>query len=129
FVRQHYVDFLSREPDLSGFQFWRNQITSCGSDVQCTEVRRIDVSASFFLSIEFQQSGYLVERFYKVSYGDMTATSTFPTSHQLLVPIVRRNEFVQDMQRILQGLVVLQPGWEQTLENNKQMYALEFVQT
>ena len=65
FVRQHYHDFLNREPDHSGWDFWTNQITSCGSDVQCNEVRRIDVSASFFLSIEFQQTGYLVERFYK----------------------------------------------------------------
>jgi hypothetical protein len=45
FVRQHYHDFLNREPDQSGWDFWTNQITSCGNDVQCNEVRRIDVSA------------------------------------------------------------------------------------
>ena len=89
FVRQHYHDFLNREPDQSGWDFWTNQITSCGNDAQCNEVRRIDVSASFFLSIEFQQTGYLVERFYKVGYGDGTGTSTFGGQHQLAVPIVR----------------------------------------
>ncbi len=31
FVRQHYLDFLHREPDPSGFAFWTNEITSCGS--------------------------------------------------------------------------------------------------
>ncbi|HEX3085751.1 MAG TPA: hypothetical protein VHP99_14560, partial [Pyrinomonadaceae bacterium] len=31
--------------------------------------------------------------------------------------------------RIGQGVVVLAPGWEQALENNKQAYALEFVST
>src|SRR6185295_3212641 len=31
FVRQHYLDFLSREPDESGFNFWSDQITSCGA--------------------------------------------------------------------------------------------------
>jgi hypothetical protein len=129
FVRQHYLDFLGREPDVSGFEFWRNQITSCGADAQCTEVRRIDVSASFFLSIEFQQSGYLVERFYKVAYGDTTGDSNFASSHQLAVPTVRFNEFLQDTKRVLQGVVVLAPGWEQALETNKQAYALEFVQT
>ncbi|HEX3231607.1 MAG TPA: Calx-beta domain-containing protein, partial [Pyrinomonadaceae bacterium] len=129
FVRQHYHDFLSREPDASGWDFWTNQITSCGSDVQCNEVRRIDVSASFFLSIEFQQSGYLVERFYKVGYADATGTSAFGSNHQLPVPVVRFNEFLKDTQRIGQGVVVLQPGWEQALEANKQAYALEFVQT
>jgi hypothetical protein len=129
FVRQHYHDFLNREPDPSGWDFWTNQITSCGNDVQCNEVRRIDVSASFFLSIEFQQSGYLVERFYKTGYGDATGTSTFVSNHQLNVPIVRFNEFLKDTQRIGQGVIVLAPGWEQALENNKQAYALEFVQT
>jgi len=129
FVRQQYLDFLNREPDTSGFNFWTNQLTSCGSDAQCTEVRRIDVSASFFLSIEFQNNGYLVERLYKVAYGDFNGTSTFGGAHQLQVPVVRFNEFIQDTQRVGQGVIVLQPGWEQALENNKQAYALEFVQT
>jgi len=129
FVRQHYHDFLNREPDQSGWDFWTNQITSCGSDVQCNEVRRIDVSASFFLSIEFQQTGYLVERFYKVGYADATGNSTFGSTHTLAVPVVRFDEFMKDTQRIGQGVIVLAPGWEQALENNKQAYALEFVQT
>lgn len=129
FVRQHYHDFLNREPDASGWDFWTNQITSCGGDAACSEVRRIHVSASFFLSIEFQQTGYLVERFYKVSYGDAVGTSAFQFSHQLPVPTVRFNEFLKDTQRIGQGIIVLQPGWEQALENNKQAYAQEFVQT
>jgi len=97
--------------------------------VQCNEVRRIDVSASFFLSIEFQQTGYLVERFYKVGYADATGNSTFGSTHTLAVPIVRFDEFMKDTQRIGQGVIVLAPGWEQALENNKQAYALEFVQT
>jgi hypothetical protein len=129
FVRQHYHDFLSREPDASGWDFWTNQITSCGNDAQCSEVRRIDVSASFFLSIEFQQSGYLVERFYKVAYGNSTGNSNFNGPHTLPVPVVRFSEFLKDTQRIGRGVVVLAPGWEQALESNKQAYALEFVQT
>jgi hypothetical protein len=130
FVRQHYLDFLNREPDQSGWDFWTNQITSCGTDTACSEVRRINVSASFFLSIEFQQTGYLVERCYKVAYGDAFGTSTLGgSSHQIMVPVVRFNEFLQDTQRIGQGVVVLQPGWEQALESNKQAYALNFVQT
>lgn len=129
FVRQHYHDFLNREPDQSGLDFWSGQINSCGSNAQCIEVKRIDVSASFFLSIEFQDTGYLVERFYKVGYGDATGNSTFINPHPLPVPIVRANEFLTDSQRIGRGVIVLQPGWEQVLENNKQAYALEFVQT
>src|SRR5204863_3067994 len=30
FVRQHYLDFLNREPDPDGSTFWPQQITSCG---------------------------------------------------------------------------------------------------
>jgi FG-GAP-like repeat len=129
FVRQHYRDFLNRDPDSSGLAFWTNEITSCGSDSQCTDVKRINVSASFFLSIEFQQTGYLVERIYKAAYGDATGTSNFPSNHQLAVPAVRFNEFLTDTERIGQGVIVLQSGWEQLLESNKQAYAKEFVQT
>jgi len=127
-AQQNYLDFLTRQPDPSGWDFWTNQITSCGSDVQCNEVRRINVSAAFFLSIEFQQTGYLVERMYKTAYGDATGTSTIGGTHQLSVPIVRFNEFLQDSQRIGRGVVVLAQGWEELLENNKQAFALEFVQ-
>lgn len=129
FVRQHYHDFLNREPDPSGWDFWTGEITSCGGNAACIEVKRINVSAAFFLSIEFQNNGYLVERFYKVAYGDATGNSRFVNPHQIAVPIVRASEFFMDTQRIGRGVVVLQPGWEQALENNKQAYALEFVQT
>ena len=65
FVNQHYADFLNRAPDQAGLDFWTNQITSCGSNLSCLELRRINVSAAFFLSIEFQETGYLVYRTYK----------------------------------------------------------------
>ena len=91
-------------------------------------VKRIDTSAAFFLSIEFQGTGYLVERIYKASYGDATGASNFPSAHQLSVPIVRLNEFLPDTQEIGRGVVVGQTGWETALENNKQAFTSEFVQ-
>jgi hypothetical protein len=127
FVRQHYLDFLNREPDSPGLAFWKNQIDECTSQ-QCREVRRINVSAAFFLSIEFQQTGYLVERLYKVAYGDVTGTSTLGGSHSLTVPIVRLNEFLPDTQQIGRGVVIGQPGVDQILENNKQALLADFVQ-
>jgi hypothetical protein len=128
FVRQHYIDFLNREPDAGGLAFWTDQITSCGADAPCVEVKRINVSAAFYLSIEFQDTGYLVERLYKVSYGDAFGISTLGGMHTIAVPIVRLNEFLSDTQQIGQGVIVGQPGWEQALENNKQAFATEFVQ-
>src|SRR5213079_178655 len=97
-------------------------------DQVCVQLKRINVSAAYFLSIEFQQTGYLVERIYKVAYGDASGTSTFGGAHQLAVPIVRLNEFLPDTQQIGQGVVVGQTGWETILENNKQSFALDFVQ-
>ena len=128
-VRSHYLDFLNREPDMSGFNFWTGEINNCSPKPKCQEDRNVNVSAAFFLSTEFQQTGYLVERFYKVAYGDATGNSTFGGAHQLTVPSVRLVDFLKDAKRIGQGLVVLRVGWEQVLENNKQAYALEFVQT
>jgi uncharacterized repeat protein (TIGR01451 family) len=128
FVHQHYIDFLGREPDPGGFGFWTNEIIICGANPQCTEVKRINVSAAFFLSIEFQTTGYLVERIYKTAYGNANGTSTFGGAHQLPVPIVRFNEFLPDTQEIGQGVIVGQGNWQQQLENNKQAFASEFVQ-
>jgi hypothetical protein len=128
FVQLHYYDFLSRYPDQSGWDFWTNQITSCASDASCIDAKRVNVSAAYFLSIEFQQTGYLVERLYKVAYGDAAGASTFGSSHTLPVPIVRLNEFLPDTQQISQGVVVGQTGWEQAVENNKVAFTTEFVQ-
>jgi len=128
FVRQHYLDFLNREPDQSGWDFWTNQITSCGEDQACIETKRINVSAAYFLSIEFQQTGYMVEREYKTAYGDGTGTSTLNGTHVLAVPIVRFIEFLPDTQQISQGVIIGKTGWETTLENNKQAYTAQFVQ-
>ena len=128
YVCQHYHDFLNRQPDADGLAFWTNQITSCGTDQVCIQLKRINVSAAYFLSIEFQQTGYLVERMYKVAYGDATAASTFGGAHQLPVPIVRFKEFLRDTQQIGLSVIVNQTGWETVLENNKQAFAADFVQ-
>jgi len=117
FVRQNYIDFLSREPDESGFNFWVNQIESCGADANCREIKRINVSAAFFISVEFQQTGYLVYRTYKAAYGNIPGAP---------VP-VRFSEFLPDTRQIGQGVVVGQTGWEATLENNKRIFIEGFV--
>jgi hypothetical protein len=127
FVNQQYVDFLNRFPDQSGFGFWVNEITSCNGNVACIDGRRDNVSGAFFLSIEFQETGYLVERMYKVAYGDATATSTLGGTHQISVPIIRRSEFLPDTLQMSNGVVVGQNGWQTVLENNKVAFANDFV--
>jgi hypothetical protein len=117
FVRQHYLDFLNREPDQDGFDFWSNVILSCGNVAACVEVKRINTSAAYFLSIEFQETGYEVYRMYKAAYGDIPGAP---------VPI-RLNEFLPDTQAIGQGVIVNQTGWEEKLKENKLAFANEFV--
>ncbi len=90
----------------------------CGADQQCIEAKRVNVSAAFFLSIEFQQTGYLVYRIYKASYGNLPG---------MPVPI-RLSEFLPDAQQIGQSVIVGQAGWETVLENNKQSFVNQFVQ-
>lgn len=127
FVNQQYVDFLSRFPDQSGFDFWSGEITSCNGDAACIDARRTNTSGAFFLSIEFQETGYLVERMYKVAFGDAQAQSTDGGAHPILVPIVRRSEFLPDQLQIGQGVIVNKTGWEGVLEANKVAYANDFV--
>jgi N-acetylmuramoyl-L-alanine amidase len=69
FVRQHYLDFLSREPDAGGWDYWTGQIRACGADADCVRQRRVGVSAAFYIELEFQESGYFVYRFYQSSFN------------------------------------------------------------
>ncbi len=123
FVRQHYRDFLNRDPDAAGFAHWINEIESCGADAQCREIKRINVSAAFFLSIEFQETGYLVYRAYKSAFGDATSPNVPGT-----VPVIRLAEFSADSQRVGRDVQVGIGNWRQQLEDNKNAYLLEFVQ-
>ncbi|PYS95121.1 MAG: hypothetical protein DMF65_14495, partial [Acidobacteria bacterium] len=103
YVRQHYHDFLNREPDSPGLQFWTNQIEQCGADAACREVKRVNVSTAFFLSIEFQNTGY-------------------PRA------LPRYREFLRDTQEIGRGIVVGQGNWEQQLQQNTTNFARAWVQ-
>ena len=82
FVNQHYVDFLNRFPDPSGFTFWNGVITSCGANQTCIFNKRVDVSNSFFFELEFQQTGAYVYRLYRESFGNTQPFANPDTSNQ-----------------------------------------------
>jgi Tol biopolymer transport system component len=103
FVRQHYQDFLNREPDDGGLAYWTNELTKCGTDARCVHQRRIGVSGAFFVEMEFQDTGYYVYRFYKASFGRQP---NYP-------------EFSSDRSKVIGG---------SSLEANKQAFADEWVQ-
>ena len=112
FVRQHYLDFLGREPDESGFNFWSNQILGCGADTSCIQRRTINVSAAYFLSVEFQQTGGLVDGLYRASYGRTP----------------RYAEFMPDTAVVARDVIVGRADWAQQLEANKQAFVAAWLQ-
>jgi hypothetical protein len=111
FVRQHYVDFLGREPDESGFNFWSDQMLDCGGDAGCLERTRINVSAAYFLSIEFQETGGLVDSLYRASYGRRPLFA----------------EFMPDTALMARAEIVGRADWEQQLAANKEAFLAGWV--
>ncbi|HWN10681.1 MAG TPA: carboxypeptidase regulatory-like domain-containing protein [Pyrinomonadaceae bacterium] len=111
FVRQQYLDFLGREPDESGFNFWNDQIATCGEDAVCRETKRINVSAAYFLSIEFQRTGGLVDGLYRAGFGRAPKYA----------------EFVPDSSAVSRDVVVGRTNWEGQLAANKRAFIDAFV--
>lgn len=118
FVRQHYLDFLNREPDNAGLNFWVNEIESCGGDAQCREIKRINVSAAFFLSLEFQRTGYLAYLTHRAAFGQNALGSPAPVLY---------GNFMRDMQALQRGFAFGAPGADAVLEANKVAFFNEFV--
>lgn len=112
FVSQHYRDFLSRESDGSGFAFWTNDLAQCANDPQCREMKRINVSAAFFLSIEFRGTGFYVFRIHKAALGRAPSFA----------------EFVPDAVELGSRVIVgSDEPWALRLSGNKDLYTLRFT--
>lgn len=88
-----------------------------GADAGGRAVERGDASADFFLSVEFQETGYLVYLVHKAAYNNISGTP---------VP-VRLADFLQDTREVGRGVEFGRDGWQQKLEANKQAYAAGFT--
>jgi hypothetical protein len=106
-VRQQYLDFLSREPDTNGFNFWVGSITPCQTDTQCFHDRTIAASDAFFFEPEFQQTAGFVFRAYRAAFGD---SQPFPNPGGLNAnelneakKLVNYSTFVADRARVVGG--------------------------
>jgi hypothetical protein len=72
FVRMHYLDFLSREPEQG--EPWTPTLLGCSDQFNLSKTRpaaqcdRISVSSAFFGSQEFKLKGFFVFNFYKVAF-------------------------------------------------------------
>lgn len=103
FVRQQYVDVLGREPDEGGFNYWSDQILSCGAVTSCVNTKRRDVAAAFFIEQEFQLTGSFIYNLYQ---GGISRRPTFA-------------EYSSDKSMVVGGA---------NLEAQKQTFAQNFVQ-
>jgi uncharacterized delta-60 repeat protein len=112
FVRQQYLDFLSREPEQS--QPWTAVLERCANvnmpPSAITDCDRIAVSGAFFGSPEFRVKGFYVFRFYKVAfnrlpqYGEIVSDMSFVAGQtteevyarkaQLATAFTARQEFI-----------------------------------
>jgi hypothetical protein len=120
FVKQQYRDFLNREADQAGEDFWTDNIAKCndssrrppGQTVeQCTLRQRETTSGAFFLSPEFQYTGYFVYRMYQGGLGRQPKLS----------------EFIPDAQFVGNGIVVNGQLSGAVINQNKAAFAALFV--
>ena len=118
FVRQHYLDFLGREPDTTGLNFWTNNIESCGTNQGCRDAKRIDTSAAFFLSIEFQETGFYVLCLQAASFNKQSEDANSRIGY---------SNFMRDARQVGEGVIIGQPGAMTRLDQNKTAYALQVV--
>ena len=125
FVRQHYLDFLQREPDPPGGAFWIHNITRCTdparrpvtqTEADCLDKQMETTSAAFFFSPEFQYTGYFVYRLYKGSLINNGA-GRVPTYQ----------EFVRDVRQVASGIIQNDQLSSATIEANKKKFAEEFT--
>ena len=111
FVRQQYRDFLNRQADAEGLDFWSNQIASCGTNADCIADRRMNVSAAFFFRLSFRRQGFGLSP-YQAAYDQ---------------PPLHIEEFLLDTRTIGQDVIVNTAGWQDQLEANKIALIESFV--
>jgi len=141
FASQHYIDFLRRFPDIPGWNHWTGEITECSDPAKrqageslemCTERKRANTSAAFFLSPEFQNTGSFVLRVYWGTLGKLpnVPNAQCPGVPQGLPGFCRPkySDYIADMTQIAQGIVVNDHLDPARINANKQAFVAAFVQ-
>jgi hypothetical protein len=75
FVRQQYLDFLEREPEPAGLQFYLDILNGCDpADTECIKYTRGGLSANFFRSPEFGRKGAYIANLFNIVIGQRPKT-------------------------------------------------------
>ena len=138
FVREHYLDFLNREPDAPGLGHWTGEITECNDPAKrepdesfsaCTERKRANTSAAFFLSPEFQNTGSFVLRVYWGTLGKLLNAQCSGVPNGLPGHCrPQYGQYISDMWQISQGIIVNDHLDPARINANKQAFVNAFVQ-
>jgi len=111
FVRQHYIDFLGREPDSFGFNGWQKILNECAAgDTSCD---RIEVSSKFFQSQEFQERGLFVYHFYSAAFGRK------PNYEEFMPDVAKVSGFLNDAEKEANKVAYVQEFMSRTEFKNK----------
>jgi hypothetical protein len=99
FVRQHYLDFLGREPEAG--EPWSNVLSGCSdqfntnSNSPAAGCDRLNVSGSFFGSPEYKTKGFLVIDFYRVAFNRLPTYVEFSTDLASVVGATAQETFAK----------------------------------
>ena len=137
FTAQHYIDFLRRFPDAPGWAHWTGEITECSdsskrrpgeTEAQCTDRKRTNTSAAFFVSPESQNSASFVIRVYWGTLGKKESAQC-PGVPQNLPASCRPlySEFITDMAQVNKGIVVNDALDPTVINGNKHDFVDNFV--
>ncbi|HEY6245670.1 MAG TPA: DUF4214 domain-containing protein [Pyrinomonadaceae bacterium] len=137
FAAQHYIDFLRRFPDAPGLAHWTGEITECSDPTKrgpgetfdlCTERKRANTSAAFFLSPEFQNTGSFVLRVYWGALGKLLSAPCAGVPQSLPGHCrPRYSDYISDMAQVAQGIVVNDKLDPNVINANKHAFVDQFV--
>ncbi len=138
FAAQQYIDFLRRFPDAPGHAHWTGEITECSDPAKrfpgeslalCTERKRANTSAAFFLSPEFANGGSFVLRVYWGTLGKLLNSPGCPGVPQNLPGHCRPKytDYIADMATVGQGIVVNDHLDPNVINSNKQAFVAQFI--
>jgi Domain of unknown function (DUF4214) len=137
YTAQHYIDFLRRFPDAPGWAHWTGEITECSdvakrqageSEVMCTDRKRTNTSAAFFVSPEFQNTGSFVIRVYWGTLGKQEnaqcagVPQNLPASCRPLY-----SQYIVDMAQVNNGIVVNNALSPDVINANKRAFVEQFI--
>ena len=68
FARMLYLDFVGREPDAEGLDYWTRQVEECTNASSCAD-QKVAVADAFLTSPEVEKTDFFTVRLFKATLG------------------------------------------------------------